>query len=566
MPTQHVVLGEMIPFDVILAILQYADQGTIYEFSLTCQTISPHALRQLWHMPYITNFTALYQLTDTLRLAMPLHPYSHWVTGLALHFNNTAYEAIPDQIFNILVRLNLEILSLGQLHVDEETEQFKQFLCCQLNQGIAEIHIYRCTPIVLHTLFNAIQNQIRPHLHSLCVNKCYLSDRHLMPLIAFCPGLKNLKLKSCGCLSDEGLVAIASNCKLLDTLVVTLPSNIVQSNAITTRTLEALETHCLLLRSFVCGGQIRITEHITEEPRPLYRFSITTSTFHLPASGVGLNLTIKMPPKKKTAAKKIQIKEEEIDETVKKETSPVESQETETHIDRAPAKRKHSDTKEESSADTQATEVDQGNRRDRNLEFQRSKENPKLEARDERKKAEALKLLEKQEAEDKGEDYERKQFWKYSAESAMAWEKKMAKKARMANNGFTDHSQAAHKKYIRLMSEFKPDMGAYTEKRMLDIERAIRNGEDPSDISAMANSLDYARLDDKPSKEAVDRLAEATKKQIQQRETRSRDRKEQPDDISWINEKNRVFNQKIARFYDKYTKEIRENLERGTAL
>jgi hypothetical protein len=124
-----------------------------------------------------------------------------------------------------------------------------------------------------------------------------------------------------------------------------------------------------------------------------------------------------------------------------------------------------------------------------------------------------LKLLEKQEAEDKGEDYERKQFWKYSAESAAAWEKKMAKKAKMANKGFTDHSQAAHKKYIRLMSEFKPDMGAYTEKRMLDIERAIRNGEDPSDISAMANSLDYARLDDKPSKEAVDRLAEETKKQ-----------------------------------------------------
>ncbi|KAL7316362.1 Pre-mRNA-splicing factor SYF2 [Mucor circinelloides] len=299
-----------------------------------------------------------------------------------------------------------------------------------------------------------------------------------------------------------------------------------------------------------------------------------------------------MPPKRKTAAaKKVQKKEE----TVVKVETTMETADTETKIEKTSVKRKHSEiVKEEeepqekqvtnecgsSSSSSlsdrmaklkelkrrRATEVDQGNRRDRNLEFQRSKENPKLEARDERKKAEALKLLEKQEAEDKGEDYERKQFWKYSAESAAAWEKKMAKKAKMANNGFTDHSQAAHKKYIRLMSEFKPDMGAYTEKRMLDIERAIRNGEDPSDISAMANSLDYARLDDKPSKEAVDRLAEETKKQIQQRETRSRDRKEQPDDISWINEKNRVFNQKIARFYDKYTKEIRENLERGTAL
>ncbi|CAO3618371.1 unnamed protein product [Mucor hiemalis] len=209
-----------------------------------------------------------------------------------------------------------------------------------------------------------------------------------------------------------------------------------------------------------------------------------------------------------------------------------------------------------------ATEVEQGNRRDRNLEFQKAKENPKLEARDERKKAEALKLLEKQEAEDAGEDYQRKQFWKYSAESAAAWEKKMEKKAKRANNGFTDHSQAAHKKYIRLMSEFKPDMSAYSEKKLADIERAIRNGEDPSDISAMANSLDYARLNDKPSKEAVDRLAAETKKQIQQRETRSRDSKEESDDISWINEKNRVFNQKIANF----TTKIRENLERGTAL
>ncbi|KAI8087530.1 SYF2 splicing factor-domain-containing protein [Thamnidium elegans] len=256
-------------------------------------------------------------------------------------------------------------------------------------------------------------------------------------------------------------------------------------------------------------------------------------------------------------------------ESIKETSTPEEQTSTST-------KRKFEDSTSNSLADRmaklkelkrrRATEVEQGNRKDRNLEFQRAKENPKLEEKSERKKAEALKLLEKQEAQDAGEDYERKQFWKYSAESAAAWEKKMAKKAKMANNGFTDHSQAAHKKYIRLMSEFKPDMSAYSEKKLADIERAIRNGEDPSDISAMANSLDYARLDDKPSEEAVNRLAAETKKQIIQRETRSRDRKEESDDISWINEKNRVFNQKIARFYDKYTKEIRENLERGTAL
>ncbi|CAO3685487.1 unnamed protein product [Rhizopus stolonifer] len=124
-----------------------------------------------------------------------------------------------------------------------------------------------------------------------------------------------------------------------------------------------------------------------------------------------------------------------------------------------------------------ATEVEQGNRRDCNMEFQRSKENPKLDEKIARKKEEALKMEEKLQAKDQGDDYERKQFWKYSAESAEAWEKKMAKKAARANNGFTDYTQLAHKKYVRLMSEFKPDMGAYNEKKLETIERAIRNGE-----------------------------------------------------------------------------------------
>jgi len=37
-------------------------------------------------------------------------------------------------------------------------------------------------------------------------------------------------------------------------------------------------------------------------------------------------------------------------------------------------------------------------------------------------------------------------------------------------------------------------------------------------------------------------------------------------DITYINEHNKVFNKKIARYYDKYTKEIRDSFERGTAL
>lgn len=37
-------------------------------------------------------------------------------------------------------------------------------------------------------------------------------------------------------------------------------------------------------------------------------------------------------------------------------------------------------------------------------------------------------------------------------------------------------------------------------------------------------------------------------------------------DIDSINERNRVFNEKLERNYSKYANEIKSNLERGTAL
>lgn len=37
-------------------------------------------------------------------------------------------------------------------------------------------------------------------------------------------------------------------------------------------------------------------------------------------------------------------------------------------------------------------------------------------------------------------------------------------------------------------------------------------------------------------------------------------------DVTYINKSNKVFNSKVSRYYDKYTKDIRANLERGTAL
>lgn len=55
---------------------------------------------------------------------------------------------------------------------------------------------------------------------------------------------------------------------------------------------------------------------------------------------------------------------------------------------------------------------------------------------------------------------------------------------------------------------------------------------------------------------------------MEKRRNFSRKRKENFDTttVDYINKQNQVFNKKVARAFDKYTTEIKANLERGTAL
>ncbi|OZJ03521.1 hypothetical protein BZG36_03426 [Bifiguratus adelaidae] len=212
------------------------------------------------------------------------------------------------------------------------------------------------------------------------------------------------------------------------------------------------------------------------------------------------------------------------------------------------------------------TEVEDGNRRDRNEEYQKSKENPREEARLERKRQQAQELLDKKLALDAGRDYERSLYWNWSAEKVERWKERQEEKESRAEVGFTDYNQLAHRKYERLTREMKPDIQTYNEMKKF-IESGAAGSEALESWKAGVNALGIVDPSDKPPAEAIDRLVNDTKKQEETRLNRSRKRAERgDDDISWINEKNRIFNKKVARFYDKYTKEIRDNLERGTAL
>ncbi|EGG03526.1 uncharacterized protein MELLADRAFT_38010, partial [Melampsora larici-populina 98AG31] len=196
------------------------------------------------------------------------------------------------------------------------------------------------------------------------------------------------------------------------------------------------------------------------------------------------------------------------------------------------------------------------NRRDVVSEANKSHATAKEISRLERKKAQAIALGQRTEATAAGEDLERKRNWQYSIEDNERWDKKLKQKKSRGNHEFTDYDDLARRKYKKDVDSLKPDLVNYNK------QRAVADASE--NLYRDMNSLVYA--DHRPTEEAIDRVVGKLNLDIDKRSKRSRVRKEEDGEITYINDKNKAFNQKIGRFYNKYTEEIRENIERGTAL
>lgn len=191
-------------------------------------------------------------------------------------------------------------------------------------------------------------------------------------------------------------------------------------------------------------------------------------------------------------------------------------------------------------------------------------------------------LREKADAEERGEDMERFKNWEYTIEENDAWEKKQARKARRADFEFHDDAHAARRRYKKDLDFIKPDLVAYNQQKEVAMglapgtlttfnpsSQVIPSTEEQrlaaENLYRDANTLIYG--DSKPSEEAIDRMVEKINTDLDKKAKFSRKRRNEDEgDITYINEHNRVFNKKIARYYDKYTTEIRNSFERGTAL
>ncbi|RKP36057.1 SYF2 splicing factor-domain-containing protein [Dimargaris cristalligena] len=210
------------------------------------------------------------------------------------------------------------------------------------------------------------------------------------------------------------------------------------------------------------------------------------------------------------------------------------------------------------------------NKRDLYAEKQREKSDPRQQAKQERTKREAEILQARETATEQGVDYERSRFWDYSIDAVEKWNAKQeAKKTREQEARFASHGQWAEKKYRKMVDKLKPDLQAYREQQ---IQSAIGQGQDwahsevldsvvapPPTISGPVDLLHQ------PSQHATDKLAKHVEKEIDHRQKLSR-RKRDDENLTYINEKNKRFNKRIAQAYDKHTQDIRDSFERGTAL
>ncbi|KAJ5317215.1 hypothetical protein PENANT_c059G05039 [Penicillium antarcticum] len=198
-----------------------------------------------------------------------------------------------------------------------------------------------------------------------------------------------------------------------------------------------------------------------------------------------------------------------------------------------------------------------------------------------RKHAFASHNLLKADTEAAGEDFERKRAWDWTVDESEKWDKRMAKKQRHRDDvAFKDYTQDARKVYKRQMRELQPNLDSYEKDKMAAIEKAAANGdleivetEDGEMIAVDKNGSFYSTADStgftesKPDRAAVDRLVNDLQKAEEARLKKRKERRGDDDsDVTYINEKNKQFNMKLARFYNKYTTEIRDSFERGTMI
>jgi pre-mRNA-splicing factor SYF2 len=231
-------------------------------------------------------------------------------------------------------------------------------------------------------------------------------------------------------------------------------------------------------------------------------------------------------------------------------------------------------------------------------EAKRASINPTALSNLSRKAAVAQHNLLKADTEEEGGKgaFERKRAWDYTIEESEKWDERIGKKRDARDkNSFQDYGSEAGKIYERQIAQMEKaargkDGGGgnlnredYERQKGELIEKAARSGglevvelDSGETVAIDSNGTFYADVESvgfaeqKPKRENVDRLVADLRKAEDVRLKKRKERRGadavEEGDVTYINDKNKQFNMKLGRFYDRYTKDIKESFERGTAM
>ncbi|KAF4121329.1 pre-mRNA-splicing factor SYF2 [Geosmithia morbida] len=265
-------------------------------------------------------------------------------------------------------------------------------------------------------------------------------------------------------------------------------------------------------------------------------------------------------------------------------SAPAEEEPKETVTDENKAQKASDRLARFKALQARAKNSSESNLKEATLETQRLASDPSQMKTLNRRREMASQKLMRAEVEEAGGDFERKRAWDWTVEESEKWDKRVKKKdGRRDGNAFQDYRQESNKVYKRQLRNLEPDMERYEREKMALVERAAASGgldivetesgeliavDKDGSFYSTADSTSFAQ-NSRPDKAAVDRLVKDLERAEEQRLKKRRERMAQSDDntdVTYINEKNKQFNQKLSRFYDKYTEEIRDSFERGTKV
>ncbi|KAI9271043.1 hypothetical protein EDC94DRAFT_596942 [Helicostylum pulchrum] len=252
-----------LPIDILIQIINYFEARELLELSTCWKFISSSSLQKLWHSPKCHSIAQLTSLLSTLgkKKSDCMYPYHTWISEMCIS-GEIMQTVIPREIIHNVQHVELKVkrLQLCNVHTDQTGSEMLSRLL--ITDRIKEISIENCSVEIISCLSKQITTTTT--INRISIKDNFITDPWIKDIVAFTPKLTHFSSQRSGYVSDIAILAITQNCPLIESLIVTLPNHIIQSNTITFRSIQSLQ-NCIHLKKFVCRGQVRISNQESQD-------------------------------------------------------------------------------------------------------------------------------------------------------------------------------------------------------------------------------------------------------------------------------------------------------------